>query len=81
MGMEIVGSEGIILLRGGGSGVAALYPHTVFDPMDVAQAREDLNAVADEPLSTGNDLPVADLIAAAEEDREPISSAADAVAA
>ena len=81
MGMEIVGSEGIILLRGGGSGVAALYPHVVFDPMDSAQAWEDLNTVADEPLSTGNDLAVADLITAAEADREPISSAADAVAA
>ena len=81
MGMEIVGSEGIILLRGGGSGVAALYPHVVFDPMDSAQAWEDLNTVADEPLSMGNDLAVADLITAAEADREPISSAADAVAA
>lgn len=81
MGMEIVGSEGTILLRGGGSGVAMLYPHTVFDPADQGQRWQELDEVADESLSMGNDLAIADLIAAVEHDREPISSARDAVAA
>lgn len=81
MGMEIVGSDGVILLRGGGSGPALLYPHRVFNPEDTGQRWEELNAVADEPLSTGNDLAIRDLIDAAENEREPISSAADAVAA
>jgi len=81
MGMEIVGSEGTILLRGGGSGVAMLYPHAVLDPADAQQCWQDIDEVADEPLSLGNDRAIADLIEAAENDREPISSAADAVAA
>jgi len=37
--------------------------------------------VADEPLSTGNDLAIVDLIDAVENDRQPISGARDAVAA
>ena len=81
MGMEIVGSEGTILLRGGGSGVAMLYPHTVLDPADQGQRWQDIDEVADEPLSMGNDLAIGDLIDAVENDREPISSARDAVAA
>ena len=81
MGMEIEGSEGAIALRGGGSGPAMLYPHPVFDPAAASQQWVPLDEVADESLSTGNDLAVADLIEAAEADREPLSSAADAVAA
>ncbi len=81
MGMEIEGSEGVIALRGGGSGPAMLYPHPVFDPTDASQQWVPLDEVADEALSTGNDLAVADLIDAAEADREPLSSARDAVAA
>ena len=81
MGMEIVGSDGVILLRGGGGGVATLYPHTVFGPTDAGQEWEELKEVEAGPLSTGNDLAIADLIDAAENDREPISSASDAVAA
>ena len=81
MGMEIEGSEGVIALRGGGSGLAMLYPHPVFDPTDASQQWVPLDEVADEALSTGNDLAVADLIDAAEADREPLSSARDAVAA
>ena len=37
MGMEIEGSEGVIALRGGGSGPAMLYPHPVFDPTAASQ--------------------------------------------
>jgi predicted dehydrogenase len=81
MGMEIEGSEGAIALRGGGSGPAMIYPHPVFDPTDASQQWGPLDEVADEALSTGNDLAVADLIDAAEADREPLSSARDAVAA
>ena len=81
MGMEIEGSEGMIALRGGGSGPAMLYPHPVFDPTAESQQWVPLDEVEDEALSTGNDLAVADLIDAAEADREPLSSARDAVAA
>ena len=81
MGMEIEGSEGVIALRGGGSGPAMLYPHPVFDPTDASQQWVPLDEVADESLSTGNDLAVADLLDAAKTDREPLSSARDAVAA
>ncbi len=81
MGLAIEGSEGVIALRGGGNGPAMLYPHPVFDPTDARQQWVSLDAGADESLSTGNDLAVADLLDAAETDREPLSSARDAVAA
>ena len=55
MGMEIEGSEGVIALRGGGSGPAMLYPHPVFDATDANQQWIPLDEVADESLSTGND--------------------------
>lgn len=58
-----------------------IYPHRVFDPDEGAQQWEGLDEVADAPLSTGNDLAIVDLIDAVENDREPLSSARDAVAA
>ena len=80
-GMEIIGSEGMISLRGGSGSELMIYPHPVFLPSEAEQAWQPLEEVADAPLARGNELAIADLIAAAEEDREPISSARDAVAA
>ncbi|MBI2505705.1 MAG: Gfo/Idh/MocA family oxidoreductase [Candidatus Latescibacteria bacterium] len=80
-GMEIVGSAGIISLRGGSGSDLMIYPHPLFRPADPAQQWRPLEEVPDQPLAKGNQLAILDLIAAAEEDRQPISSAADAVAA
>jgi len=80
-GMEIVGSEGIVSLRGGTGSELMIYPHPVFLPADPEQRWEPLEEVPDQPLGTGNQLAILDLIAAVEEDREPLSSARDAVAA
>ncbi|MEK7746459.1 MAG: GntR family transcriptional regulator [Elusimicrobiota bacterium] len=80
-GMEIVGSEGILSLRGGSGSELMVYPHPVFRPAAADQAWEPVTGLGDDPLATGNELAIADLIAAAESDREPLSSARDAVAA
>ena len=80
-GMEIVGSEGIISLRGGSAGELMIYPHPLFRPAAEEQRWVLLDAGPDHPLPTGNQLAIVDLIAAAEEDRQPLSSDRDAVAA
>jgi len=80
-GMEIVGSEGIISLRGGSGGELMIYPHPVFLPSEADQGWEALDEVADAPLARGNELAIADLLTAAEQGREPLSSARDAIAA
>ena len=80
-GMEIVGSEGTISLRGGSGSELMIYPHPVFRPAASDQHWEPLEGLPDEPLATGNTLAIADLIDAIEQDREPVSSACDAVAA
>ena len=80
-GMEIVGSQGRIALRGGSGSDLMVYPHPVFTPSQGDRVWLPLEEAADEPLPTGNQLAIIDLIEAAEEDRQPISSAADAVAA
>lgn len=80
-GMELVGSEGTISLRGGAGSELMIYPHPVFRPAAEQQNWLPLEEASDEPLSTGNRLAIVDLIEAIEEDREPISSARDAVAA
>lgn len=80
-GMEIVGSEGILSLRGGSGSELMIYPHPVFRPAAADQAWEPVTGLGDDPLATGNELAIADLLAAAENDREPLSSARDAVAA
>ena len=79
-GLEIVGSDGILSLRGGTAGEVMLYPHPVFLPGERSQGWEHL-AFEDDTLSTGNQLAIKDLISAIEEDREPLSSGRDAVAA
>ncbi|NKB70144.1 MAG: hypothetical protein GKR89_23975 [Candidatus Latescibacteria bacterium] len=80
-GMEIVGSQGRIALRGGAGSDLMIYPHPVLTPGQDDQVWLPLEEAADEPLPTGNQLAIIDLIEAAEQDRQPISSAADAVAA
>ncbi|MSR82767.1 MAG: Gfo/Idh/MocA family oxidoreductase [Candidatus Latescibacteria bacterium] len=80
-GMEIVGSAGIISLRGGSGGELMIYPYPLFRPADPAQQWQPLEEVPDQPLAKGNQLAILDLIGAAEQDRPPLSSAADAVAA
>ncbi len=79
--LEIIGSEGVLSLRSGTGNEAMIYPHPVFRPADGEQRWVQLDEVVDEPLSAGNGLAIADLIGAMEEDREPLSSARDAVAA
>ena len=81
MGMEIVGSDGIISLRGGTAGEATIYPHSVFAPGEDGQRWEPLSVGDAATLSTGNQLAIEDLIRCIESDGEPRSSAADAVAA
>ncbi len=80
-GMEIIGSEGIISLRGGAGADLMIYPHPVFCPADAEQRWEPLEGLPDDSLATGNVLALVDLINAIEEDREPVSSARSAVAA
>ena len=80
-GMEIVGSEGTISLRGGAGSELMIYPHPVFRPAAADQGWEPLEGVPDDPLATGNRLAIIDLIDAVEQDREPVSSARDAVGA
>ncbi len=79
-GMDIVGSEGIISIRGGGANNVAIYPYPVYAPYDMSQKWEPLK-IDDTHLFAGNQLAIIDLIDAIENDRKPISSAYDAVCA
>lgn len=80
-GMEIIGSEGSLSLRGGSGSELMLYPHPVYRPAAEDQAWVPVTDFTDDPLGLGNQLAIADLIDAAETDSEPVSSARDAVAA
>ncbi len=79
-GMEIVGSEGTISLRGGTASNVAIYPYPLWAPTNTSQKWEQLK-LDDTPLHTGNQIAIVDLIDAVENDREPISSGRAAVAA
>ena len=79
-GMEIIGEEGRISMRGGGGDNLVIYPHPCWSPANTDQKWEALE-VDDTPFSSGNNLAVLDLIDAIENDRKPISAAEDAVAA
>lgn len=74
-GMEIYGTEGILVHR---DGYLLHYPHPSWTPATTEPAWE----VVLEPYSPGfdtlNALMIRDLIAAVEEDRDPISSGRDA---
>ena len=80
-GLEIVGSEGRISLSGGGGNDPRIYPHPVFRPAATEQQWQVLEELSEQPLQIGNHLAIVDLIAAIEEDRKPVSSDCDAVAA
>jgi len=80
-GMEIIGSEATLSLRGGSGSELMLYPHPVFRPADGDQSWTPVTDLPDSGLGLGNQLAIRDLIDAAESDREPVSSAAAAVAA
>ncbi len=79
-GMEIIGSKGMFSLRGGGANELMIYPHACWAPADTSQKWEPMQ-IDDTPLFGGNQLAIVDLIDAVENDRKPISSAEDAVAA
>ena len=79
-GMQIMGSEGVISMRSGTGGNAAIYPYPVWVPSDTSRKWEGLE-LGDATLHQGNQLAIMDLIDAIENDRKPISSARDAVAA
>ncbi len=80
-GLDILGSEGRIAFRGGSGGALMHYPHAAFTPDDSTRTWQPLDGPPDAPLSDGNTAAIADLIAAVEEDRQPLSSARDARAA
>ena len=79
-GMEIVGSDGILSFRNGSGENMMVYPHAVLEPKEAAQKWEPLD-FDDQPLPTGNQLAIIDLIDAIENDRKPLSADSDAVAA
>ena len=79
-GMEIVGSEGTFSLRGDVANRLMVYPYPVLVPANSDQEWEAID-LDDTPFSSGNELAIRDLIDAVENDRKPISAAADAVAA
>lgn len=79
-GMEIVGSEGIFSLRGDVANRLMVYPYPVLLPSNPDQEWEAID-LDQTPFSSGNELAIRDLIDAIENDRKPISAAADALAA
>ena len=79
-GMDIVGSQGMISLRGGTASSVALYPYPVSSPHDLSQKWEPLK-IDNTPLQNGNQLAIINLIDSIENNRKPISSGYDAVLA
>ena len=80
-GMEIVGSEGIVSLRGGSvTEGLMIYPHPLWAPARREQRWQPLELEGVAPHD-GHYLAVTDLVAAIEEGREPICSGRDGVRA
>ena len=79
-GMEIVGSDSILSLRGDIANRLMVYPYPVLVPSHPDQEWEALD-LDQTPFSQGNELAIRDLINAIQNDRKPISAAQDAVAA
>lgn len=80
-GMEIVGSEGIVSLRGGSvTEGLMIYPHPLWAPARREQRWQPLE-LEGVPPHDGHYLAVTDLVAAIEEGREPICSGRDGVRA
>ncbi len=80
-GMDIVGSEGRISMRGGAGDALMIYPHSLYAPAKTTQRWEPLNEAPESQLHDGNQLAIVDLIEAAENDRKPLSADTDALAA
>ena len=85
-GMEIYGSQGIISLNAGQSHQVAICANPTWKIGDPSQLWEIIDicppALAGHTsLDHGNHLAIIDLIEAIEQDRKPLSSASDAVAA
>jgi predicted dehydrogenase len=80
-GMEIVGSEGIISLRGGSTTDGLMiYPYPLWAPARTGQRWQPLD-LGLPPEHGGHYLAVTDLIEAIEQGREPLSSGHDGVKA
>ena len=80
-GIELVGGEGRVSVRCSGES-PMIYPHPDLDPAALDQQWQPLDELEVSSLhGNGNRLAILDLIGAIEEDRQPLSSAADAVAA
>ncbi len=79
-GMDISGSDGTLSMRGDVANRIMHYPHTVFLPSNTSQKWQPID-LDNTPFMKGNELAILDLIDAIENDRKPISSAEDAVAA
>ena len=77
-GMEIVGSEGTISMRGGTINDAVIYPYPLWMPSDTSQKWEPLK-FDDIPDHGRHKGAVLDLIDAIENDREPRCSGRDGV--
>jgi predicted dehydrogenase len=80
-GMEIVGSQGRISLRGGFGDDLMIYPHPLYAPSAQEQRWEPLEEAPCSEPQDGNQLAIIDLIEAAEEDHKPLSADTDALAA
>ena len=84
-GTEILGSEGV-LIPGGAPNSVTIYPDAGWSPRDESQERKlvqicDPPSVEGDGITSGNQFAIIDLIDAIENDRKPVSSAEDAVAA
>lgn len=80
-GMEIVGSEGSISLRGGSTTAGLMiYPYPLWAPARVEQRWEPLD-LGPPPEHDGHYLAVTDLLDAIETGREPVCSGRDGVKA
>ena len=82
-GMEIVGSEGIISLRGGTTAAGLMiYAHPLWAPARGEQRWEPLHLCPpSDPAHDGHYLAVTDLLQAIETGREPVCSGRDGVQA
>ena len=85
-GMEIYGSQGIISLNAGQSHQAAICSNPTWKIGDPSQPWEIIDicrptSAGQNSLDHGNHLAIIDLIEAIEQNRKPLSSASDAVAA
>ena len=77
-GLEIVGDEGMISLRGGTTDTLVIYPHALWAPRDTSQTWQRLE-LSDVPQKSAHELAITDLISAIEADRDPICGGRDGV--